>query len=166
MNSDNHPFRKSLRLPNYDYSQAGAYFVTICTADKISLFGDIVEGEMQLNELGKIVREELLQTGKMRPNVDLDSFVIMPNHLHMILFFHETEDGNKSNLGSVIRGIKATTNRRVNEARHTTKAAVWQRNYFERVVRNDDELAKIRQYIESNPLKWELDSENPLRIAK
>lgn len=172
--------RQSIRLKNYDYTSAGAYFVTLCTFQKQHLFGEIVAREMVLNELGSIVHFEWKWTEIVRPTIDMDVYVVMPNHLHGIVVFGEdntksTESDvgggvgahscaplhrKKRSLGSFVAQFKATTTKRINQLRNTPGTTVWQRNYHERVIRNERECNRIREYIEYNPQNWESDEEN------
>jgi putative transposase len=171
-NPDKH-HRQSIRLKNYDYSSVGAYFITLCTYQKQHLFGDIVEGEMVLNTMGKIIDEEWLRSAGIRKEVELDEFVIMPNHVHGIIWILPI-DPSPSNVGahgraplrkpkslsSFTAGFKSVCTKRINELRQMPNISVWQRNYHERVIRNDKELNNIRQYIQLNPQHWETDEEN------
>jgi REP element-mobilizing transposase RayT len=174
-NSNRH-HRHSVRLSDYDYSQAGAYFVTICTHNKESIFGDVVNGEMQLNEYGRLVEAEWIKTADIRDNIELDTFVIMPNHFHGILTIvvdycggtvqraPKLERFGKPTSGSlptIVRYFKSAVTRRINELRGTPYVPIWQRNYYEHVIRNENDLDEIREYIVNNPAKWDLDSENP-----
>jgi putative transposase len=170
--------RRSIRLKNYDYSQSGAYFVTICTYNKECLFGGIADGKMILSELGEIARDEWNRTAHIRDNVELDEYVVMPNHLHGIIVILRKCRGvsryaptnrfrsPSQTIGSVIRGYKSSVTKRINESRMTPALSVWQRNYWEHVIRNEQELSKAREYIVNNPLKWTLDRENPANIRK
>jgi len=164
-------------LKGFDYAQSGAYFVTICTKDRECLFGKIVDEEMILNEFGDIANAEWLKTAKIRPNVGIDEFVVMPNHLHGNLFLHDsdnvgahcnvplpdtqTEEFGKSTVNSIptiIKLFKSTVTKQINELRGTPGKPVWQRNYFDRIIRDEDELNRIREYIIFNPAKWAEDS--------
>lgn len=163
--------RRSIRLPHYDYSQAGAYFITLCAHERRCLFGDIVNHEVKLNNLGKIIAEEWEKTGSIREHVKLDSWVIMPNHFHAILFIHESDATYQNvykkhktaigpqtgSLGAIITGFKAVVTSRNNSRLFRNKQKIWQRNYWDRVIRNESELNQIREYIQNNPLRWELD---------
>ncbi|MCP9448369.1 MAG: hypothetical protein NNA22_12480 [Nitrospira sp.] len=170
------PNRRSIRLKGYDYSQAGAYFITIVTQDRACLFGDGVGGEIRLNGLGEIVRQEWLRTGHIRPNVELDAFVVMPNHVHGIIVLHGDGRGTlqrapttverfgkptSNTIPTIVRLFKSATTKRINERRGTPGAPIWQRNYYEHIIRDDESLNRIRQYIAENPLRWHLDRENP-----
>jgi REP element-mobilizing transposase RayT len=171
-NHDKHR-RRSIRLKDYDYSQAGAYFVTICTHKKECVFGNIVDGKMVLNEYGKVVQEEWYRSAKIRCEVELDAFVVMPNHIHGIVTIvgaqglaplqhgHPPLQRRLRSLSTFITGFKSAATRRINNLRGSPYMAVWQRNYYEHVIRNEDDLSEIREYIVNNPLKWDLDSENP-----
>ncbi len=172
--------RQSVRLQGYNYSQPGMYFVTICTNERELLFGEIMEGKMMVNQTGRIVEEEWLKTPDIRPFVALDEFVVMPNHLHGVLVFTDTSihfvgahscaplrqtrlQRPPRSLGSLIAGFKSATTTRVNELRGALGIPLWQRNYHEHVIRNEEDLRRIREYIQTNPLRWELDRENPAR---
>ena len=163
--------RRSIRLKGFDYAQSGAYFVTICTKDRECIFGKIVDEEMRLNDKGAIVYAEWLRTTEIRINVITDEFIIMPNHLHGIIMINNgrgvlqyapTESPFRSpsqTIGAIIRGFKSATTKQINELRGTPGKPVWQRNYFERVIRDEDELNRIREYIIFNPAKWAVDKE-------
>jgi putative transposase len=164
--------RHSIRLPEYDYSQAEAYFVTLCVHERACLFGEIVGGAMQLNECGALVASEWSRTAVIRPQVVLDEFVVMPNHFHGIVMLEVSRRGvlpyarpsfqsPSQTIGAVIRGFKSATTKRINEIRGTVGVAVWQRNYYEHVIRHENELTRIREYVVNNPLQWSLDRENP-----
>lgn len=168
--------RRSLRLQGYDYAQAGAYFVTICTQGRECLFGEIVGGAIQLNNAGRVVSDEWFKTAQIRENVILsaDEFVVMPNHVHGIIWLVDgrgtlqraptVERFGKPTSGSIptiVRLFKSVTTRQINLQRGTPGAPVWQRNYYEHIIRNDESLGRIRDYIVNNPLQWALDRENP-----
>jgi REP element-mobilizing transposase RayT len=181
-NSDIH-HRHSIRLKDYDYSQAGAYFVTLCAWQRECLFGDIVDGEMQMNALGQVVLDEWNRTPEKRAQVSLDESVVMPNHFHGIIVIDgSTFDGGNvvgaycntplpsvhnqlrspsQTIDAIVRGFKSAVTTQINVIRQNPGCPVWQRNYFERVIRNDAELGRAREYIINNPLKWELDKEHP-----
>jgi REP element-mobilizing transposase RayT len=168
--------RRSIRLGDYDYTQAGAYFVTICSRNRECVFGDVVDGVERLNEFGDLVKREWLWTMNIRPNVELDEFIVMPNHIHGILIINHDCRGTlqraptkeqfgkpvSNSIPTIIRLFKSTTTKQLNELRNTAGIPVWQRNYFEHIIRNDEELNRIREYIITNPLKWAEDENNPL----
>lgn len=168
--------RRSIRLQGYDYAQAGAYFVTICTLDRECLFGRVVDGQMRLSEAGEVVAGEWINTADVRDEVALDEWVVMPNHFHGILVI---ADGRGAAVGrgmarrapmaerfgrpvsgsvpTIIRSCKSAVTRRVNELRQTPGAGLWQRNYWEHVIRDEAECDRIRAYIRDNPARWEGD---------
>jgi REP element-mobilizing transposase RayT len=164
-------YRHLTRLKEYDYSQPGGYFITICTKNRSCLFGEINNDRMNLNHYGEIVRLSWLELPKHYHNVDLDVLVIMPNHIHGIIFLKDVGAGLKPAptgfngkpypLPEIIRGFKTFSSRHINRLRNMSGTSVWQRNYYEHVIRRDESLAKIREYIQTNPLRWVLDRENP-----
>ncbi|RMF59806.1 MAG: hypothetical protein D6743_15820 [Calditrichaeota bacterium] len=159
--------RRSIRLKNYDYSRAGAYFVTLCTHNRECLFGEIIRGELALNQFGKTADQMWMDIGTRFPHVELDEYVIMPNHMHAILVFtasvgaiHESplrmsvRERRNMALPKLIGRFKMLSAKRINELRHTSGTPVWQRNYYEHIIRNENDLNRIRKYIMENPLKW------------
>ena len=164
--------RRSIRIRGFDYTSHGAYFVTIVTDGRRQLFGRIIGDEMRLNAAGRIVAEEWQRSGELRSNVEIDAFVVMPNHFHGIVFLTQTDEctlrsaptrsfggGMAGSLPVVVRNFKGAVTRRMRE--RGFDEPVWQRNYHERVIRNERELQAIRQYIIDNPRQWALDKENP-----
>ncbi len=179
--------RRSIRLKGYDYSQKGLYFITLCTKNKKHLFGEIINGANHLNQFGEIVREEWLKTTKIRSNISLGEFIIMPNHLHGIIKIdYQTpqqcnsigEFRSPSNtIGAIIRGFKGATTKRINQIRRDEfeersstgellfapngrlfpNGSIWQRNYYENIIRNEQALINISRYIINNPKKWDKD---------
>jgi len=133
--------RRSIRLKEYDYSHPGEYFVTICTFNHECTLGEIVDGEMRLNKIGKIVKKEWLRTANIRSGIELDVFIIMPNHIHGIIVIKDESSipnvGTHScaslqrkprSLGSIIAGFKSAATKRINEMRHTPSFPVWQKS--------------------------------------
>ena len=205
--------RRSIRLRGYGYSLAGAYYVTIVTQDRAPLFGDVVDGVMQLNDAGRMVQTVWDEIPLFYPGVDIDAFVVMPNHIHGIIVLAgvgadprvrplgETDigqppeigqppaqsgqprgvaptDGNIGqfgqprgvaptlSLGDVISRFKTMTTKRYTDGVKQSgwppyRGRVWQRNYYEHIIRDDPSLQRIRSYIESNPEQWAADRENP-----
>ena len=182
--------RHSLRLRDYDYSQPGAYFLTLCAWNRKSLFGEIIDGSMHPNAIGRIVAEEWLRTATIRPEIELDEWIVMPNHLHGILIISapgmivDTRRGDRwspcprslrqrppqsstlatirsRSLGAMVAGFKSAATRRINAWRQTPGADVWQRNYWERIIRDDAERWHIQEYIRGNPAHWLRDELNP-----
>lgn len=173
--------RRSIRLKGYDYTQPGAYFVTMVTHQHQLLFGDILNGDMAFNYIGHIVKAEWLRTTEIREYVILDEYVIMPNHLHGIIIIadNETPVGATGgspllqtdaqppqgvpphSLGAIIAGFKSAVTKQVNRILNTPGAPLWQRNYYDHIIRNEKEWDNIRKYIQTNPANWETDHENP-----
>ena len=180
------PQRRSLRLADYDYTLSGAYFVTVCAASHVCLFGTVVAGEMRLNAYGQIAEREWRRTAEMRTAVTMDAWVVMPNHVHGIVVIEAADDSElvdesrmagdrrsplrsgrstipvargpaKASLGALIAGYKAAVARSINELRGTNQPAIWQRSYYEHVIRNDEDLQRIREYIVNNPARWSDD---------
>jgi len=165
------PCRRSIRLQDYDYALAGAYFITIVTKDRKCLFGEIADGEMWLNDKGQIVQDEWYKSAWIREEIELDAFVVMPNHVHAIVAIGDRarratgrsprQSGPaKRSLGAFVGGFKSVVTKRINEIRNSPGTPVWQRNYFEHVIRNEESLHRIRQYVLDNPTQWEFDREN------
>jgi putative transposase len=161
--------RRSLRLRGYDYSQAGAYFVTVCAHNRICFFGDISAGIVQLNDSGMIAQETWIHLAEHYSNLTFDAFVVMPNHIHGILVLADDLVGaglkpaptQRHALPEIIRAFKTFSARRINACRGTLGVPVWQRNYYEHIIRNEKALTRIRQYIAYNPARWADDPENP-----
>ncbi len=191
--------RRSIRLRDYDYSRAGMYFVTICVHERECLLGKVVGDDaireratgrspLRLNDFGRIVEEEWVRSAEIRAEIELDAFVVMPNHVHGIVCIRDVRGdcaagigvaeelannigaagrlpphrggSMKRSLGALIAGFKVAAAKRINVLRGTPGRPVWQRNYYERIVRNEAELAAFRQYISDNPLEWDLDADN------
>ena len=172
--------RRSRRLKGYDYTSPGGYFITIVTYQRECLFGEIVNGKMQLNEIGKIVEHAWNDLPNHYPNIELGTFCIMPNHVHGIIVIKEndiyivgaglrpaptgpapTRSQKRHGLPEIVRALKSFSSRRVNEYLKSPGVPLWQRNYYEHIIRNDDEWNNIHLYIEANPLNWASDNENP-----
>jgi REP element-mobilizing transposase RayT len=199
--------RRSIRLQGFDYTQPGAYFITTVTRDRACLFGQVIDGEMRLNDAGEIARQCWLDIPNHFSNAQLDEFVIMPNHVHGVIVLVESSDmtynvgarhavplpndavplpndamplpndavplprdlskgekfGNpiSGSIPTIVRSYKSAVTKRINECHGTPGAPVWQRGYYEHIIRNHESLNRIREYIMNNPLQWALDRENP-----
>jgi REP element-mobilizing transposase RayT len=177
--------RRSIRLKEYDYTQPGAYYITLCTKARQCLFGDVVKGEMHLNSLGNIAFTCWQTIPDHLPHVELDVFVIMPNHLHGILVISDTlirarqcraptieqnhipktEKFGKPVSGSiptVIRSYKSAVTKRINAICNTKYTSlIWQRDLYEHISRDEASVHNIRRYIVENPWRWADDPENP-----
>ena len=197
----NLPNRQSIRLSNYDYSQEGSYFITLVTQNRLHLFGKIEDGKMILNSLGKILEEEWKMTIQLRPNITLGEFIIMPDHMHMILtisskmekkedreWIHSNPKSPSHTIGAIIRGFKGASTKKINLFLNSTgesqfaptesqlsptesqfdqnpqfaptnsaefyKNKIFQRNYYEHIIRNQHDYNRIEQYIIDNPMNW------------
>ncbi len=181
--------RRSIRLKGYDYTQAGAYAVTICTHNRDCLFGEIADGEMRLNDGGRMLERAWGELPVRFHHMDLDGFVVMPNHFHGILVLHphvglESADEKTKGehrvrpngtlpdtVGRIVQAFKSiTTHKYITGVKQNGwppfPGKLWQRNYYERIIRNEGELKRIREYIVNNPARWELDRENPIIGAR
>ena len=178
-----HP-RRSLRLPAYDYAQAGAYFVTVCTHGRQCLFGDVADGAMVLNDVGKVAQEAWENIPTHFPHVETDAWTVMPNHVHGVIVIarpnvevppiggathasplHHRSGPPKHSIGAIVGAYESAVSNRLNATRGTPGARVWQRNYYEHVIRNEADLHRIRQYIADNPGRWAEDPENPAQCT-
>lgn len=168
--------RRSIRLKEYDYSQAGAYFVTICTHRGECVFGEIKEGRMMLNKVGRMIEKWWWELKNKFTEIELDEYMIMPNHFHGIIMLVGADlcvspnDPKGEHIGSplpkIVQWFKTmTTNEYIHGVKRNIYAQInkrlWQRNYYEHIIRNEDDLKQVREYVLYNPLKWELDEENP-----
>ena len=163
--------RRSIRLPEYDYSRAGSYFITICTFDKKLFFGNIIDGENVLSKVGEIAKNCLEEIPHHFENVFIDEYIKMPNHIHFIInivgvqnFKPQRNEYQKiipKSVGSIIRAFKASVTHWC--SKNVYPNFRWHRNYFEHIIRNEEDHFRIREYILNNPLQWELDKENPER---
>ena len=189
-----YPQRKNLRLQEYDYSQPGAYFVTVVTLERKCLFGEIRDGKIILNPAGRIIKSAWLDLPNHYRFVRLDQFCVMPNHFHGILWIVDDSGrggsvlgngprpdpeeagkalesrnpetrppvGQKANgLSEVIRAFKSFSARRMNALSRTSGTPIWQRNFYEHVIRDENDLQNTRRYILENPIVWEMDEERP-----
>jgi REP element-mobilizing transposase RayT len=170
--------RKQIRLRDYDYSGAGGYFITICTCNRENLLGKILEQSIELNEFGKVAIQWWLELENRFPEIKLDYHVIMPNHIHGIIIMSHGENDvgaihelplprgrverRRMVIPKVIGYFKMNSAKHINLLRNATGDPLWQRNYYEHIVRNEVELSRVREYIQNNPLKWDMDRENPL----
>lgn len=170
--------RRSIRLRDYDYAAVGAYFVTVCAQGRECLFGGIVDGAMVLNDAGRMVEGWWAKLPEVFINVSVDSSIVMPNHFHGIVVLvgaaprvrplDLTNKGAHAGapLQRVVQWFKTmTTNAYIRGAKEHNwspfPGRLWQRNYYERIIRNDTELNAIREYIATNPQRWADDEENP-----
>ncbi len=163
----NHPRHRSLRLPDYDYSQDGAYFVTVCTNHRVCLFGAINGDIFTPNEAGTEMERVWNSVPDRFSHVQIDAFVVMPNHVHGILVFDGSQPGSAA-LSRVVGAFKSLSTLAYGRGAREDgwlpfKDRVWQASYYEHVIRSDDALNRIRSYIHENPSQWEHDHENLTR---
>lgn len=170
--------RRSVRLNEYDYTRSGRYLVTICSHDREHLFGDVTGGRMILNSFGDIVAQEWLRTATVRAYVELDEWIVMPNHMHGIVVLityrvgptrrvaHPARDGTRTaarrgpaagSLGAIVGQFKSAAARRINVLRESPGVPMWQRSFHDRIVRDPAALQRIRGYIRANPAAWAED---------
>lgn len=192
--------RRSIRLKNYDYSDAGLYFITLCTINRQPIFGQIINGEMVYNAFGSIANNEWIKTPQIRKNISLCEFILMPNHFHAIISidYKITDQGNdhigkfqspSQTIGAIIRGYKGATTNRINQLIREAKeekgsertdaatgvlqyapienapieyapsgaGSIWQRNYYESIIRSERAYRNISNYIINNPKNWNKD---------
>ena len=187
MSNESLHHRRSIRIPGYDYSGSGAYFITVVTHQRACVFGRIVDGSLQLSRQGGIAEECWRQIAAHFPSVELGVYVVMPNHVHGIIVLNDradassarrgttwrapTQDGRSlerfgrprsGSLATIVRQYKSSVTRRIDEAIGGSRR-VWKRNYYEHVIRDDEDWNRIHLYIESNAANWEGDEENPAR---
>jgi putative transposase len=167
----NRPVRRSIRIPQADYSHPGAYFITLCAFNKRCLFGTVENAAVRLNPIGEIARACWIEIPHHFPNVTSDTFVVMPNHMHGILVIKERarhavplrppiESFRRPVHGSVptiVRSYKSAVTRLVRKSLKNESFEVWQSNYFERVLRDGSEFSKATRYILENPMMWRLE---------
>ncbi len=168
-NPDKHR-RRSIRLPDYDYTQAGEYFITICSFDRSNLFGEIGEQGLDLNVFGEIVSQVWVGLARSFSGLELDEFVVMPNHFHGILRLPgelSQEHGQllegrpkgtqPGSVGAIVQNFKSVSTRRINQVRGIPGARVWHRNYYERIIPDNSARWRVRDYIMNNPRSWRRD---------
>jgi putative transposase len=157
--------RRSIRLKGFDYSRSAAYFITICVQDRECLFGTISQNQLLSNDAGKMVSADWLALPSRFPSVILDEFIVMPNHFHGIICISPDSPDNPK-LGKIIGGFKSIVNNNYIAGVNTQNwqpfnKRLWQRNYYEHIVRDDVALQKIQEYIQHNPFTWQIDSLHP-----
>jgi putative transposase len=173
--------RRSIRLKGYDYAQPGAYFVTICVRERECALGHVEGGETILSDFGQAAHDFWAQVPIHFPNTSTDTFVVMPNHVHAIIVINDPNGTGAATtstctgaattplqagigqptLGQIVAYYKYQTTKHINRIRGNAGAPFWQRGFYEHIIRNNRELDAIRRYITNNPLKWQLDRDNP-----
>lgn len=193
------PQRKSIRLPKWDYSQSGYYFITVCTHNRICLFGKIIDGKMVLDDIGEMIQKWLMKIPERFKNTTLDECQIMPNHLHIIIVIGDKTTHRKQSvgvgspdpllnvfsnphigrgnpvigrgnpaptLGQIVAYLKYQSTKQINILNKTPGQRLFQRNYYEHIIRNENDLNEIREYIKTNPQIWDRDRNNPKNWEK
>ena len=170
------PKRRSIRLRGYDYSTPGAYFITACTHDRLLLFGRVVNDKMAANRLGAVVEDCWSKLPDHYENVALDAFILMPNHIHGVIIigdgtadvgaglqpaFPAAVGSRRPGVPEIVRAFQTFSARRINEMRGSTGTPVWQRGFYDHVIRGERELDRVRTYIMDNPRRWSEDTDNP-----
>ncbi|HYF98069.1 MAG TPA: transposase, partial [Coxiellaceae bacterium] len=165
---------KSLRLPSWNYSANGFYFLTLCTHNRHHSLGEIINGQLQKTKAAILVENCWLSLNGHYGNCYLDEFIIMPNHLHGLIFIEQEETSELAHqlttqrrsmlIPKMVGRFKMQSTKLINEAQKTPGKKFWQSDYYDRVVRNEDELNNIREYIHDNPMAWEYDRFNSQRI--
>jgi REP element-mobilizing transposase RayT len=186
-NQENHHQRKPIRLKEFDYTQPGAYFVTVVSHRRKNIFGEIIDGEMNLDQAGKIVEKTWQNIPMHFPNTSCEIFVVMPNHIHGIIDINNDQivearhasplrsknlksqsvksDGVKpQSLGAIIGSFKSAVTKQLHQTKIINQEKIWQRNYYEHIIRDEQDYQQIVEYILSNPFNWEFDHENPENI--
>lgn len=169
------PERKIIRNQKWDYSWPASYFITLNTHNRIHLFGKIINGQLELSEIGKIINEEWEKSFEIRTELFCDAFVIMPDHLHAILridygneyssegFIAHHKGDSKAvayrvprSISSFVAGFKSAATKRINEFRNMPRVPVWQARFHDRIIGSEEQFNNTKNYIENNPMKWEL----------
>ncbi len=174
-------YRKNIRLKGYDYSSAGYHFVTIVSYKRKNIFGEIINGEIELNPLGIIVEKTWQEIPHHFPYIEVDSYIVMPNHFHGIILKEvgaqhclrpstlcasplqhaETLRQNKTQpMGVIVRSFKSAVTKSAHDLELFDGVKIWQRNYYEHIIRDEDDYQQIADYIAANPINWEFDLEN------
>ena len=158
--------RKQIRLPEYDYSQNGAYFVTLCAYNRLPLFGNVGQGlcpclspKCDLTPIGQIIQDELTQIASRYPATKIDKYVIMPNHIHAIIIIGDGRQGQSPcpTLGDIIRVLKSISTKTANKMDNLPGRKIWQYRYYDHIIRNEQGYREIWRYIDDNPARWEKD---------
>jgi REP element-mobilizing transposase RayT len=160
--------RRSPKLEGYDYTSPGVYFVTLCARAGRYPFGEVCDGEVRLSDVGRAIAQCWKDVPRHFQTVELDLYVVMPNHLHGLIALTEAADSlppvrTRPSVHTVVGAFKSAATRRVNVMRNTPGVSLWQRTYYDHVVRTEQGLERIREYIANNPIRWEIDEENPER---
>ncbi|MCU0406410.1 MAG: transposase [Ignavibacteriaceae bacterium] len=154
------PKRKSTRLKEYDYSQFGYYFITICMKNRKEFFSKIENSIIVLSKFGKIIDEVLINIPSYY-NVEIDCYIIMPDHIHLIIILDKDESKKNYSLSDVMGKFKSFSCKKIRKVLEDDEKFEWQKSFYDRIIRNEKELYQIRKYIKENPLRWEIEKDNP-----
>ena len=153
------PKRKSTRLKEFDYSQFGYYFVTICIKERKDFFSKIKNSSIILSKYGNIISEILINMQSYY-NVEIDYYVIMPDHIHLIIILDKDESKKNYSLYDVIGKFKSFSSKKIRKVLEVEEKFEWQKSFYDRIIRNEKELYQIRKYIQENPLRWDIEKDN------
>ena len=154
------PRRKNTRLKEFDYSQFGYYFITICMKNRKKFFSKIENSIVVLSKFGKIIDEVLMNIPSCY-NVEIDCYIIMPDHIHLIIILDKDENKKNYSLSDVMGKFKSFSCKKIREVLEDDEKFEWQKSFYDRIIRNEKELYQIRKYIKENPLRWEIEKDNP-----
>jgi REP element-mobilizing transposase RayT len=154
------PKRKSTRLKEYDYSQFGYYFISICMKIRKEFFSIIENSIVVLSKFGKIIDEVLMNITSYY-NVEIDCYIIMPDHIHLIIILDKDESKKNYSLSDVMGKFKSFSCKKIRKVLEDDEKFEWQKSFYDRIIRNEKELYQIRKYIKENPLRWEIEKDNP-----
>jgi putative transposase len=169
----NNRYRRSARLRGYDYAQCGIYFVTICTHNRECRLGTVIEGEAYLSDIGVVAHRCWGKLVDHYPNIQLDAYIVMPNHIHGLIVIDSIDLvgaglrpalTKQHGLSEIVRAFKSFSSREINRLRGTEGGSIWQRSFYDHIVRDEKALHNIRSYIYMNPERWLQDRENPLNL--
>ena len=141
------PVRKKIRLNEYDYSQENMYFITICIKNREEILGKIIENNINLTNEGKIVNQNINKLEEIYKNIIIDEYILMPNHIHILLTINYK---NGITISKIIKHLKANISREI-------KYSIWQKSFYEHIIRNEKEYLKIKEYIQNNVINWRTD---------
>ena len=144
---NNLPTRKKIRLQDYDYAEENIYFITICVKDRLEILGKIIEDNIKLTKEGEIVKKNINKIEQIYENVTIDEYVIMPNHMHILL---QINYKSSATISKIIKHLKTNITRKI-------EYSIWQKSFYEHIIRNERDYLKVKDYIKNNVINWEKD---------
>lgn len=144
---ENLPVRKRIRLQGYDYSEENMYFITICVKNRLEMLGEIIEDNIKLTKQGNIVKQNINKIEQIYRNIMIDEYVIMPNHIHILILINYK---NNLTISKIIKHLKTNITREI-------KYSIWQKSFYEHIIRNEKEYIRIKEYIKNNVINWKKD---------